>query len=108
MKALIDCGACVAKRMFSEPHHSALDQAFDSEKIDVARVLLAAGADINAEIPGSQQRASTPLAIAGVKGNLDLVELALGEGAKVRQKDKFGREAVWWAAVGSSEEQRST
>ena len=39
-------------------------------------------------------------------GNLDLVELAL-EGAEVGKKDKFGREAVWWAAQGSSEEQQN-
>ena len=51
--------------------------AFNKEKIDVARVLIAAGADVNAEIPWSIDKPSTPLAMAAVKGNIDLVELLL-------------------------------
>ena len=50
MKALIDCGASLTKR--DANGGNALDIAMDREKFDVARVLVAAGMDANAELDG--------------------------------------------------------
>lgn len=66
--------------------------------VDVGRVLLDKGADVNATpVPSSRD---TALTIAADKGHVRFVELLLCRGAQVEVKNKKGNSPLWLAANG--------
>jgi ankyrin repeat protein len=67
---------------------SLLNDAARSGQADVARVLLARGADVNR----GNQSGATPLYIAALKGHEEVVSLLLRAGADIRWR---GSPAVW-------------
>lgn len=75
-----------------------LMEAASGGYIDVGRVLLDKGADVNAApVPTSRD---TALTIAADKGHLKFVELLLARGAAVEVKNKKGNSPLWLAAHG--------
>uniref|UniRef100_A0A182STW8 ANK_REP_REGION domain-containing protein n=1 Tax=Anopheles maculatus TaxID=74869 RepID=A0A182STW8_9DIPT len=75
-----------------------LMEAASGGYIDVGRVLLDKGADVNAApVPSSRD---TALTIAADKGHLKFVELLLSRGALVEVKNKKGNSPLWLAANG--------
>uniref|UniRef100_W8AVD4 Ankyrin repeat and KH domain-containing protein mask n=3 Tax=Ceratitis capitata TaxID=7213 RepID=W8AVD4_CERCA len=75
-----------------------LMEAASGGYIDVGRVLLDKGADVNAApVPTSRD---TALTIAADKGHLKFVELLLSRGAAVEVKNKKGNSPLWLAAHG--------
>lgn len=66
--------------------------------VEVGRVLLDKGADVNAPpVPSSRD---TGLTIAADKGHCRFVELLLTRGAQVEVKNKKGNSPLWLAANG--------
>merc|ERR1711879_1034891 len=66
--------------------------------VDVGRVLLDKGADVNAPpVPSSRD---TALTIAADKGHYRFVELLLSRGAQVDVRNKKGNSSLWLAANG--------
>jgi len=66
--------------------------------VEVGRVLLDYGADVNAPpVPSSRD---TALTLASEKGLVQLVDLLLKRGAQVDMKNKNGNSALWLAANG--------
>merc|ERR1712210_135727 len=66
--------------------------------VDVGRVLLDKGADVNAPpVPSSRD---TALTIAADKGHCRFVELLLSRGAQVDVRNKKGNSSLWLAANG--------
>jgi ankyrin repeat domain-containing protein 17 len=75
-----------------------LMEAASGGYIEVGRVLLDKGADVNAApVPSSRD---TALTIAADKGHLKFVELLLSRGASVEVKNKKGNSPLWLAANG--------
>lgn len=75
-----------------------LMEAASGGYIDVGRVLLDKGADVNATpVPSSRD---TALTIAADKGHLKFVDLLLTRGAAVEVKNKKGNSPLWLAANG--------
>ena len=75
-----------------------LMEAASGGYIEVGRVLLDKGADVNAApVPSSRD---TALTIAADKGHLKFVELLLQRGAAVEVKNKKGNSPLWLAANG--------
>lgn len=75
-----------------------LMEAASGGYIEVGRVLLDKGADVNAApVPSSRD---TALTIAADKGHLKFVELLLSRGAAVEVKNKKGNSPLWLAANG--------
>lgn len=75
-----------------------LMEAASGGYIEVGRVLLDKGADVNAApVPSSRD---TALTIAADKGHLKFVELLLARGAAVEVKNKKGNSPLWLAANG--------
>lgn len=66
--------------------------------VDVGRVLIDKGADVNASpVPSSRD---TALTIAADKGHVRFVELLLSRNAMVEVKNKKGNSPLWLAANG--------
>nr|XP_023030075.1 ankyrin repeat domain-containing protein 17-like [Leptinotarsa decemlineata] len=75
-----------------------LMEAASGGYVDVGRVLLDKGADVNAiPVPSSRD---TALTIAADKGHVRFVELLLCRGAQVEVKNKKGNSPLWLAANG--------
>lgn len=75
-----------------------LMEAASGGYIEVGRVLLDKGADVNAApVPSSRD---TALTIAADKGHLKFVDLLLSRGAAVEVKNKKGNSPLWLAANG--------
>lgn len=75
-----------------------LMEAASGGYIEVGRVLLDKGADVNAApVPSSRD---TALTIAADKGHLKFVDLLLNRGAAVEVKNKKGNSPLWLAANG--------
>lgn len=75
-----------------------LMEAASGGYIEVGRVLLEKGADVNAApVPSSRD---TALTIAADKGHQKFVELLLSKGAAVEVKNKKGNSPLWLAANG--------
>ena len=74
-------------------HVTALHAALAGPTPEVARALVAAGADVNAR----QQGGVTPLQEAAANGAVDLVRLLLEHGADPAARDDNGRTAADWA-----------
>ena len=63
--------------------------------INLARKLLIC----DAEIDTVNDKGQTPLMIATIKGNIDLVDLLLQHGASIYKQDLFGNSAVKYARL---------
>uniref|UniRef100_A0A8D8UUR8 Ankyrin repeat and KH domain-containing protein 1 n=1 Tax=Cacopsylla melanoneura TaxID=428564 RepID=A0A8D8UUR8_9HEMI len=75
-----------------------LMEAASGGYVEVGRVLLDKGADVNAPpVPSSRD---TALTIAADKGHCRFVELLLSKGAQVEVKNKKGNSPLWLAANG--------
>ncbi|XP_019763189.1 ankyrin repeat and KH domain-containing protein 1 isoform X1 [Dendroctonus ponderosae] len=75
-----------------------LMEAASGGYVEVGRVLLDKGADVNASpVPSSRD---TALTIAADKGHVKFVELLLDRGAQVEVKNKKGNSPLWLAANG--------
>lgn len=75
-----------------------LMEAASGGYVEVGRVLLDKGADVNAPpVPSSRD---TALTIAADKGHCRFVELLLSRGAQVEVKNKKGNSPLWLAANG--------
>ncbi|XP_066252742.1 ankyrin repeat domain-containing protein 17 isoform X3 [Euwallacea similis] len=75
-----------------------LMEAASGGYVEVGRVLLDKGADVNATpVPSSRD---TALTIAADKGHVKFVELLLERGAQVEVKNKKGNSPLWLAANG--------
>ncbi|XP_070515069.1 ankyrin repeat domain-containing protein 17 isoform X3 [Cardiocondyla obscurior] len=75
-----------------------LMEAASGGYVEVGRVLLAKGADVNATpVPSSRD---TALTIAADKGHCRFVELLLSKGTQVEVKNKKGNSPLWLAANG--------
>ena len=70
--------------------NTALIYAASNEKIDIAKILLVAGADVNAV----NKRRSTALITAAWHGRVDIVEALINAGADVSVKNKDGNTAL--------------
>ena len=78
-----------------ETGFTAFMHAIDDEKVDVAKSLLAKGADPNA----TDQFGWTAMFYAAVRGNSAAVAFLLAIGADVNIKDHRGMNALMWAAM---------
>lgn len=75
-----------------------LMEAASGGYVDVGRILLDRGADVNAPpVPSSRD---TALTIAADKGHYKFCELLLSKGATVDVKNKKGNSPLWLAANG--------
>ncbi|XP_058810032.1 uncharacterized protein LOC131675175 [Phymastichus coffea] len=75
-----------------------LMEAASGGYVEVGRVLLSKGADVNAmPVPSSRD---TALTIAADKGHCRFVELLLSKGTQVEVKNKKGNSPLWLAANG--------
>merc|ERR1712142_1456149 len=75
-----------------------LMEAASGGYVEVGRVLLDKGADVNAQpVPSSRD---TALTIAADKGHYRFVELLLSRGAQVDVRNKKGNSSLWLAANG--------
>jgi len=88
-KSLIKKGTDVDMREDSF-FKTALHRAAIRGHKDVAELLLAEGADVNAG-------ATTALHYAAEKGHKEIAELLIAKGADVNAKDNRGRTPLWWA-----------
>jgi|TARA_B100000315_G_scaffold107356_1_gene98529 ankyrin repeat protein len=70
--------------------NTALMYAASNDKIDIAKILLDAGADVNA----INKRRSTALIIAAWHGYINMVEVLINAGADVSVKNKDGNTAL--------------
>ncbi|XP_012940910.1 poly [ADP-ribose] polymerase tankyrase [Aplysia californica] len=73
--------------------HTPLHLAVLRDKIEMAKVLLANGANVNAKLNVAMMQI-TPLMFAAQRGNLKMVRLLVEKGAVVEQKDRLGRTAL--------------
>ena len=80
---------------------SLLYSAVSAESVEAAKLLIAAGADVNVHSPGWDMPL---LNEAAALGNSDMVDLLLKHGADPLAKDKFGGTAVEEAAFCGSAE----
>ena len=62
-------------------------------RVDAAKALIAAGADVNVVDPDRQ----SALVIALINGHFDVADLLIEKGADVNMADKVGRTALWAA-----------
>jgi hypothetical protein len=74
---------------------SPLHAACYRDAVDIATMLLAKGADPNAQ----GQSRSAPLHIAADRQNVDIVDMLIGHGADASVRDCFGRTPGTWAAA---------
>ena len=93
VELLLARGAEVSTPARHQFHVTALHAALAGPTPDVARTLIAAGADLNAR----QQGGVTPLQEAAANGALDLVRVLLDRGADPAAADDNGRTAADWA-----------
>ncbi len=77
-------------RLGKYPIHTAADEG----NVEIAKLLLEAGADVNVGDKAGQ----TPLIIAAEKSNLDMVKALLDAKADVKATDHIGGTALLWAA----------
>ncbi len=67
--------------------------------IDIAKVLMEYGADVNARgTEGGRSGGGMALSIASEHGHIDMVKLLLAHGAEVNAKNKHGSSALMYAA----------
>ena len=93
VELLLARGAEVSTPARHQFHVTPLHAALAGPTPDIARTLIAAGADVNAR----QQGGVTPLQAAAANGALDLVRVLLAHGADPSATDDNGRTAADWA-----------
>jgi ankyrin repeat protein len=97
---LIDYGAVLQMRTYN-----ALSGAVQYNHKEVVKLLLDYGADVNGSSKQSDYKGpgviigSTPLRLAAMKGNLDIMKLLLEHGAIVDASRQSGRTALHWASL---------
>ncbi|MBQ9579231.1 MAG: ankyrin repeat domain-containing protein [Ottowia sp.] len=102
VKAALQQGADVNASWIFPKHMddtSPLTSAIWFGNLPVVRVLLAAGADVNAQ---SDSLGTTPLMVAAERGNSDAVHVLLQAGAKVNTKSVEGGETALMKAAASN------
>ena len=93
LEALINSGADVmAKAADSEENYSVLMLAVKSNDASKVKVLLDAGADVNAIKPGESLYSA--LGIAAIQGNKEIVRMLLQAGADINWRDNHGTDIV--------------
>ncbi|WMD22536.1 ankyrin repeat domain-containing protein [Achromobacter seleniivolatilans] len=92
-KKLIARGAQVNRLGWTPLHYAA-----SKGQMEMARMLLGKKAMVNAPAPGGE----TPLMMAALGGNKDMVDLLLKSGADLTTRDLKGQSAADWAANGKS------
>jgi ankyrin repeat protein len=73
---------------------TALHWAVRADAVDIARLLLRSGADVNS----ANRYGVTPLALAAINGNAAMIELLIEAGADVRSAAREGQTALMTAA----------
>ncbi len=90
-KAYIDGGhACTTASYWGSPLHFAAQYGH----VEVAKLLLASGADVDARAADFD---TTPLIRAATAGKSEMIELLLSAGASIEARDSKGRTALHWA-----------
>lgn len=92
-KKLVARGAQVNRLGWTPLHYAA-----SKGQMEMARFLLSKKAMVNAPAPGGE----TPLMMAALGGNKDMVDLLLKSGADVTTRDLKGQSAADWARNGKS------
>jgi hypothetical protein len=72
-----------------------LHYAAENGHVEIARLLLQNGADVNAK----DNYGWTPLHIAAMYGHVDIIHLLVENGADLEAQDSIGRRALHWAAL---------
>jgi ankyrin repeat protein len=97
-KLLLDAGASVHERLFEEDHsrrprpppsagNTPLHWAAETGRLDLAKLLLENGADVNAKNQASQ----TPLHFAARANQIELAKFLFASRAKINSRDTSGR-----------------
>ena len=89
---LIDAGTDV--NLFAKYGWTALEQSVGFGQYEKIKILLAAGANINAK---NTLDGKTALMEASGVGQAEIVKLLINAGANVNDKDKEGHNAIWYA-----------
>lgn len=77
-------------------HHAVRQQCLTERFAGTVKVLLDAGAEVDAR----DQRGTTPLMLAALFGNLEMVELLLDNGAELEARDKEGWLPLHYSSYG--------
>ena len=64
--------------------------ATQADQVEIARVLMEAGADVNAK----DERSDSPFLFAGAEGRLEILRLTLAHGADLKSTNRFGGTAL--------------
>jgi ankyrin repeat protein len=105
-KLLLDAGASVHERLFEEDHsrrrrpptsagNTPLHWAAETGRLDLAKLLLEYGADVNAK----NQAGQTPLYFAARANQMELAKFLSARKAKINAPDTFGRTPLWEASL---------
>lgn len=93
VRFLIENGAVVNSPSVNEQKVMPLHSAVAGKYLDIARILIAHGADVNA----TQQSDLTPLHAAAQNGQIEMVKLLLENGANKEMVSKEGKKAIDYA-----------
>lgn len=100
VRFLIENGAVVNFASVNEQKVMPLHSAVAGRYLDIARILIAHGADVNA----TQQSDLTPLHAAAQNGQVEMVQLLLKNGADKEMTSKDGKKAIDYAREKGHEE----
>jgi ankyrin repeat protein len=93
VRYLLDHGAYV--NATDKMDCTALTEAALRGSVDIARLLIERGANVNHAV---KRYGTTPLMFAAIRGSVPMIELLLSNGAKVDARDAMGTTALMWAA----------
>jgi ankyrin repeat protein len=105
-RLLLDAGASVHERLFEQDHsilrkpprsagNTPLHWAAETGRLDLAKLLLAYGADVNAKNQSSQ----TPVYFAARANQIEMAKFLFARGAKINARDTSGHTPLYEAAL---------